>query len=99
MNGRPLTNLSSQALEMTLSPKKSEGITKIPNHLNYDLTDEDIDQTHSSKSIEYMLNGLKKQHIINEGHQNIEKHLNIKNVQSGQNLYIKTPKAKLIVGE
>jgi hypothetical protein len=84
---------------MTLSPKKSEGLTKIPNHLNYDLTDEDIDQTHSSKSIEYMLNGLKKQLIINEGHQSIDNHLNMKNAQSGHNLYIKTPKAKLIVGK
>lgn len=98
LNGRPLSNLSSQAFEMTLSPKKSEGLAKMSSHLNYDLTDEDLDKTHSSKSIEYMLNGLKKQNIINEGHQNIEKnkYLGNKLIQSGQNLFIRTTKAEQI---
>lgn len=83
---------------MTLSPKKSEGLAKMSSHLNYDLTDEDLDNTHSSKAIEYMLNSLKKQNIINEGHQNIEKNKNLGNklIQSGQNLFIRTSKAEQI---
>lgn len=78
LNGRPVTDTSSHGLDYAYTPKKDLhklGIaSSLPSHLNFDLTDNDIDRNHSSKALEYMLNNMKKRQIINEGHNILDKH-------------------------
>jgi hypothetical protein len=101
LSGRPSTN-SSKGLEMTISPKRGEVDTNIlsmvPSHLNFDLTDKDIDTAHSTKSIDYIVNSIKKMKILSDGQNTIEKHSTGNSLQSaGQNLFSKPTTSTIVV--
>lgn len=64
--------------------------TTMTAYANYDLTDKDIDKSHSSKSIDYLLTNLKKLNIAREGQHLIDKYTN-KNSSPSQGLFSKTP--------
>lgn len=67
MNGRPIQDSHNNNV------RENEGkINMIPKSLNYDLTDADIDTTHSSRAIEYIVESIKKQSILREGEKTID---------------------------
>ena len=55
-------NIAAGIKRENQSPNK---MLSLPSHLNFDLVDADIDKTHPVKTIEYLLDTLKKKNIAN----------------------------------
>jgi len=72
LNGKPVTQSSGNT-----NSANGNRNSLLKSQMNNDLTDKDIDRTHSSKTIDFMLENLQKMNILNDGQNQLEKSLTV----------------------